>query len=371
MTAKFELYVPLYKRHRLRERAVWYVYPIWHTVSFTLIARKHLQVLRRVFRLYEIDELSFYHRDIYSQPLIFLHPYFFIAQKNPVELQNIIYRSKALIGIDVADSDALGRVAVQLANMAHAMVVPSTFSKEAYERSGVKVPVYVVPHPLDPEYYGPRQVPKHEFLRKLYEEKRKNRYIYVLFILIHSGERKGAPLVYEVMKEILKMYPNVKLVVKVGAFAGIHFEMLNKLTKYIFCAFLDTSDMVALFDMCDIYTGFSVGGGFEMNFLEAIARNCVCIAAGIGSWTDYLPDFCLVKKVHRVKVFPNADSINSIHCGYGYAVDVQAAIDKIKDVIENLDDYKARLREHWEKIKDRYTVESVGQQLVKIALKYL
>lgn len=359
------------KKNYLLLPPIWYVYPLWHKVSFTFVGKYHVEQLRRWFRVYEIDELAFYGRDIFTKPLVFLHPYFFIATKHPQMLFSMMEKFRALIGVDVADTDQLGKIAVQLANMTDGMIVPSTWCKEVYINSGVKVPVHVVPHGLSKIYYEPRKLPRDVYLRKLLEEKHKHKYIYVLFFLIHSSERKGVNDVYTVMKEIVKTYPNVKLVMKTGLMNTYHVERVRDLGGFIFSKFLDDHDLVALYDMCDIYLLFSRGGGFEMNGLEALSRGEVVLAGSKGSWTEYLPDFLLISKVHRVRFFPKTSPLYSIHCGYGYRVDIDEAVTKLKDVIENLDDYKARVREYWEKVKHRWSWDYVGEILKQVVEQYI
>ena len=359
------------RRRWLLSTPVWYVYPIWHTVSFTIVAKNHLRELKKYFRIYEIDELAFPLRDVYCKPVVIIHPYFFIVQRRPQLFFNKIPNFKAVIGIDVADTDQIGKIAVQLCNLATAMITHSTFCKEVYVKSGVKVPVYVVPHGLDKIFYEPRKTPQHKHLQELYKLKQKNKYIYILFFLWHSGERKGADLVYKVVKEISKMYSNVKLIIKVGIPMGYHYELLKSITKFIITDFLSQHDLVALYDMCDIYLLFSRGGGFELNGLEALSRGEVVLAGAKGSWTDYLPDFLLIKKVHRVKFWAHTNPITDFHCGYGYEVDVEEAINKLKEVIENLVDYKARVREYWNKVKHQWSWEAVGLKLKSIIEKYI
>jgi len=248
----------------LTSTPVYYVYPQWHTVSFTLVSHKHIEQLKKYFRLYAIDELAFPYRDIFCKPVCVIHPYFFIVQRNPQRFLYMLEKFKAVIGIDVADTDMIGRVGVQLANLANCMIVPSTFCKFAYERSGVKVPIHVVPHGLSKAYYDPRKLPTDKYLKHLLELKRKRNYIYVLFFLIHSGERKGVDLVYDVMREIVKMYNNVKLIVKIGVMNEYHKRIVESMGGFIFSKFLNEHNLIALYDMCDIYPLFSRGGGFEL-----------------------------------------------------------------------------------------------------------
>ena len=62
------------------------------------------------------------------------------------------------MAVDVCDSDRMSDYvsdyAVELLNRADAAIVPGRFCVEVYRASGVKVPVYRVPHGVDPEWYS-------------------------------------------------------------------------------------------------------------------------------------------------------------------------------------------------------------------------
>ena len=250
-------------REYFSKPVVWYVYPLWHKVSFTLVGQKHVEQLKKYYRLYEVDELSFLPRDIFVNPIVLIHPYFYIITRYTQLFFNYYDKFKAVIGIEVADSDRLSPYAIRLANMTHAIVVPSNFSKEAFINSGCKVPVYVVPHGISKLFFRPRRYPQHPLIRKLYELKQRDNLIYILFFLIHSGYRKGAHLVYVVLKEIQKTWKNVVLICKAGGFGGHDVQLLATLRSHIIVQWFSENDLVDLYDICDIYTLFSIGGGFE------------------------------------------------------------------------------------------------------------
>jgi len=42
----------------MAQRSIVYAYPQWHTVSFTLVAKKHIEQLRKYTKVYEWDEID-------------------------------------------------------------------------------------------------------------------------------------------------------------------------------------------------------------------------------------------------------------------------------------------------------------------------
>jgi glycosyltransferase involved in cell wall biosynthesis len=126
---------------------------------------------------------------------------------------------------------------------------------------------------------------------------------------------------------------------------------------------LSDYEKMALYDLADITLMFSRGGGFEVNALESLVRCTPVVTSSVGSWTDYVPPYLQVKVGERVKVFED----NAIHVGYGYKVDVEDALGKINDILENYDDYRARVEEWRSKVlKSEYRWDIVVKKLVEV-----
>jgi len=346
---------------------VWYVYPMWHRVSFTLVARKHLEQLKKRMRIHEIDELAFPHVSPHTRPVVLIHPYFYCMLRAAKFISRKLHRYGALIGIDVADSDHLSNLAVSMSYYARRMIVPSTFCKRVFERSGVTVPVDVVPHGLDMEWYEkPKQIGK--FFPELAKIKERKRIKFVLFFLWHSGYRKGDDLVIEWYKRLWKERKDVAIILKTGVKEAVQAQILRPFNCVHIFGWLTEEQKMELFDLADIYPLFSRGGAFEINGLEAIARLVPVLAAKGGAWEDYLPSWSLVDS-HRCKcVLPN----NPLHDGGGVEIEVEKAVDRAHIILDNLDDYRERLREHIEKrVKHVFNWEAVGERLYKIIVEVI
>jgi glycosyltransferase involved in cell wall biosynthesis len=128
---------------------------------------------------------------------------------------------------------------------------------------------------------------------------------------------------------------------------------------------LSDYEKMALYDLADVTLVFSRGGGFEHNALESLARGVPVVTSNRGSWTDYVPQFLQVKAGERVRVFEG----NVIHVGYGYRVDVESALDKINDILDNYEDYKAKVREWRDKVLvNEFRWDLIANKLASLVL---
>jgi glycosyltransferase involved in cell wall biosynthesis len=348
-----------------------YVYPAHSNISFALVARKHIEYLKRagVFDIFELDELTFPGFHPHIRYIAVLHPHIYIWHKvlsyynrkvdERLRDKAVLYLERfrnlyeELIAIDVCDSDRMSGYAVELLNNADRVVVPSSYCVDVYRSSGVKVPIYRIPHGVDPEWYSTSSFwdakpIKHvnPALAELYLYKARRGKKLLLFWLWHSPGRKGWPEVRQVYERLVKERGDVMLVLKTVHPNMPEFHEVMHLGAIQIYGWLSEYEKMALYDLADITLMFSRGGGFELSALESLARGVPVIASNIGSWVDYIPDFLLVRAGERVKVFEN----NAIHVGYGYKVGVEDAVGKIHDILENYNDYRARVEEWREKV---------------------
>ena len=341
--------------------------PFWHRVSFTLIAEKHIKYLRKYARIERIDELAFPHLLPACKPLVLLHPTFYPLSKYGRFIERKIHLYKGIIGFDVADSTRISTLAVSMTHYTNAMIVPSNFSRKAYIESGVRVPVHVVPHGVEPEWF---ETPRDSFrsFPDLLELKKSKNLKYLLFFCIHSEYRKGADLVLEFYSRLRRERSDVTLIVKTLTPDGLIQPTVRKLGGIVVAGWLTEEQKMELYDLADIYLLFSRGGGFELNGLEALARGVPVIAGKGGSWEDYTPRWLLVDS----KPCPYVLKDNPIHVGSGVEVDIEKAVDLACRILDNLDDYKARVLEYRDRhLKGRFTWDKIARQILDIINIYM
>ena len=296
--------------------AIWYVYPMLRRLSFTVISIRHIQELERKFRVQEIDEDAFPIIVPHSRPIVFLHPFFYPMAKYGRMIAKKIYKYGALIGVDVADSNHISPLAVSMTNYATAMIVPSNFARQAYLRSGVKVPVYVVPHGVSNEYFKPR-TRDWGFLERYVRLKEKRGYIYLLHCVYHSDYRKGTDLVLKFYVELKKERRNVVLVLRTLTPNGPIQNIVRRFGGLIISGWMKNEDQIPIYDMCDIYLNFARGGGFELCLTPdeiVITEEGVKAIKDVKVGENVLTHKGEFKKVTKIYILPYNGEIVKIYC---------------------------------------------------------
>jgi len=341
---------------------IWYVYPLWKKISFTLASKQHIRHLRPHVHVEEIDEDAIAYTHITCNPIVLMHPYFYPMERHHERIARRLPHMRALIGLDVADTDALSWRAVELANMATAMIVPSNFSRRVYESSGVRVPVHVLPHGVGDEYFEtPRSPnPSPQAVASL----RKSRGIKMLLsYVLHSDYRKGLDILMTLYEMLRKERGDVALVIRDAG--GL--KLIHDGEKGIFSGWMTEKMKIELFDSADLFVLASRGGGFELPGLEALARGVPAIAAKGGSWEDYMPEWGLVPSRPSNRIFEG----NTIHVGKGVEMILEKAVDRALEILDNLDDYSARAQEYAEtRIRKEFTWRVIAERLLEIIWRY-
>jgi len=354
---------------------IWYVMPMFRQVSFSVIGMKHYEQLKKYFRISIVDELSFPFVQILTNPLILVQPFFYPFQKWEKKLAQKVFKTHALIGVDVADSDQISSYAVHLTNYATALIVPSKKAREAYINSGVKRPVHNLPHGVDKLWIDtPPQPPS--LFKHLAELKKKRNYKILLSYIIHSPWRKGLDLLLQYYQLLLNEYNNVLLVIKTAHGVGYFPETLtykggvlyHSMEGTVIKKWLSEKEKMELFDLSDLYVLTSRGGGWEHPPMEALARGIPTIGSTGGSWEDYLPDWLLVPSRPSGPVLHN----NPIHTGRGVEMLIEKAVDKTLDIFNNEEEYRVKVKEYIDKvIRQTFTWEKIGLKLRDIIKRYL
>ena len=272
-------------------------------------------------------------------------------------------------GFDVADSNRISRLAVDLINKIDLMIVPSNFSKTAYINSVVTTPIEVLPHGINDEFLrddfsdidniDKQQHTVNTNNINIVGLRRARRYgnILILYFVTHSEHRKGADLVSEVMRRIQKKYPNVLLVIKSGHDTSRTFNNINHIHIK---GWLDDRELRILYDSCDMCISPSRGGGFELNALEAASRGIPTLVTNGGCFTDLIDYFIPINLSSKItQPLPG----NAVHIGYGYEVDINDLEKKIIDTINRLEYWENHFKNNSKEIREKYSWVNISKIL--------
>jgi len=350
------------------------MYPMKRELSFTYIAEKHIELLRERFNVQPLHLTAFPSVATYSKFSGYVHPYFYPLTTNgeikEAVLKHRVDKIETLVGVDVADSNHMSRWAVDMANYATAFIVNSKWSYDAYVQSGVKVPVYVVPHGLENDWFRETRRPEHPTIRFLYEIKQRKNLFTILYFLWHSGWRKGADLASMLIDCIDKAGINYMLIIKKMDITDPGLKLFTKYKTFIVEGKLTRDWLIDLYDVADLVLLPSRGGSFEMSGLEALGRGVPVLMPNVGAWTEYTPPgldrYLWAKTKKMVPVLPG----NEIHDGLGAEWDPDDACVKFLLIYNNYKEVRAKVQEGIDWIKKNYTWEAIKPRLWQIHEKY-
>jgi len=317
-----------------------YFYPTYsQTDSFSIVARHHIQLLKKHITVYEISNNTRINYNFSNRDIIAFQPWLYIADKFIGKTVD----AKRTICIEVADSDELSALAVTRLQYCDRIIVPSKNNVEIFSKYFSRDMIYYIPHGI-------------------YKLKKEKNVIIIGTWVTHSEWRKGMDIVLAIYRTLKKMKKNVFLFVKSREKEPSYYTELMSLGGALNTGAISTLEKVAWYDTLDLYILGSRGGGFEITGLEAISRGVPVISADKGSWTEYLPEFSLMPSRRSEQVLPG----NMFHTGKGWEIDVKISMDKIVDIVDNIDTYKKKTTEWWNSIKDNYVWKN-KENIIKYA----
>ena len=359
--------------------AIYYLYPMQKAVSFRFIAEQHIRYLKNKLpnntKIVEGDVDTFDPTAWGLKRKLIIHPLFYpffdgvspTAKVKLGKLNQCLNKGYDIIAFDTADSDRISEKAVDLANKVTAIVVPSNFAKWVFEKSGVTVPLHVVPHGIPDEFMVDERTVTHPDLAKLKEMKDKNDWIFVHVNVTHSGGRKGIDLFAKAMSIVQRRNPNTIILAKRLEGLDPYLPLLRQLRCIEIGSYLDLDSYRQLYDLSDITVLASRGGGFEANAIESLARGVPTIVPNAGCFLDY------IKYAIPVRVTNNKPVVlpdNPIHVGRGWEIDVNELAKTILKVADNLSKYKRKARRNMKKIWKEYSWSRIADKIIKILVEY-
>jgi len=343
------------------------MYPIDQRVSFRLIAKKHVELLRNFgIEVIERNVRHFTHHHVGEVTIV--HPMFYPLVSTPWKMKWLIKKAKYLIGFDVCDTDRISNLASFVANMFDLVSVPCKFCKNVYRFSGVITQIEVLPHGVDDVFFREHREPNDPDLKRIASYRGRK----ILFFLWHSGFRKGADIVADAFARIVKEFGNVYLIVKTSELIDPFTQFLMHIPNVIFFnKWLSEDDLVDLYDICDIVVVPSRGGGFELNALEGLARGKIVVVSQWGSFDDYCKECLRVTTKNLIDLFMGDCQAKMIHSGKGVNPDSFDLYQKLKYALQMYDVLLKRFKVLQRVVRENYNWKTIGKQLYDMVRPFL
>jgi glycosyltransferase involved in cell wall biosynthesis len=240
---------------------------------------------------------------------------------------------------------------VENANKVDYLFTPSKLSKKRIENMGVKKPVFVLPHGIDPEVFKYTERTKTDIFKFLY--------------VGECSDRKGIFHLLKAFTDLFKNNPKVELHIKSNTdmlfYNSKEVQDIIKDYKNIFWHIgnVGHDEVIKLYKECHAYVYPSRGDSFGMTLLEAMACGLPIITTKLPGATDVVDG-----KVTYIKSKIIPVQGHPWFKGEWGEPDLEDLKSKMKSLYENYDtsklkEYSDFIRENysWEKIVDKFEQE--------------
>lgn len=243
------------------------------------------------------------HRTIRRLNIDTIHAHWIIPQGLIAAIYKMLFNRKINIVMTSHGGDILGLqsnimrlIKRWVVNKAAAITVVSNALKKQVKELGMSndVPVEVISMGVDLDSFHPDK----------YDESLKRKYGITGAVLLFAGrltEKKGVRYLVEAMPEVLKSYPDVKLMVvgygeEEGSLKRLAVNLGLMDENIIFTGAILNSELPKYYATADIFIGPSIvakdgdSEGFGLVFVEALGSGCAVIASDLPAISDIVID---------------------------------------------------------------------------------
>lgn len=281
--------------------------------------------------------------------ICFSFPNAFTSLINPIKIGYTEWETDKLPSIPCDWSGQTGN-SVDIINKLNMLWVACNHNKKLFEREGVKIPIEVIPHGVNPEQYPLMKRPK--------------RKTFTFLMLGTLNLRKDPGMALNAFLSLFKDNPDVRIIFKTqsGGMGSIEFpenkniKIIDKLATH--------EDMISYYWEADAFVFPSRGEGFGLPPVEAMATGLPCIFTDHTGMSDYAnPEINYPIKVgQKIPVVRYPKKWGNV--GNWYVADYEDLKAKMKYVVEHREEaYKKGLKaSEW--VRNNLTYKHTAQKMI-------
>ena len=281
-------------------------------------------------------------------------------------------RSKFPMGYTIFEMPQIPSGWVAPCNRMATILTGSAYARDAFIRSGVSVPVHVLPHAIDVEAFSPSAVPW----------KIENRRTFAFLSVLDFHARKA-------WKETLRAYwtafgPDDDVCLILKAFFGgfdeaSKMDIARRIAAYrqelglaktspilLYGYAVPAKDMSGLYRAADAYVGIS-REGFGLSYAEAMACGLPCIGPEVGGTREFMtPDNSFLVRytgdepiaLEMVRAYPSFEGLTWATHSWEHLAET------MRHVVEDADDRQARAEQGMADVRAKLNFRTIGERIV-------
>lgn len=263
--------------------------------------------------------------------------------------------AKRRIGYTMLEVDGVPANWVQYCNnYLTELWVPSTFNAQTFKKSGVRIPIRVVPLGTDVDRYNP-------FIKALLPPTDKHRFLSVC----EMGERKNVHMLMRAFQTEFKKNEPVELILKVYS-NDPTINVEKELKQYdlrnvvLLSEFYDIHQIGSLFASADCFALPSSGEGWGLPYSEAMACGLPVIGTGWSANTDFMnhENSYLI----NVKQIISAVARCQLYTGFNWALPDEEHLRRLmRHVFQNRDEARLKGQKASRHILENYSLVKAGE----------
>lgn len=254
---------------------------------------------------------------------------------------------------------------VQMNNM-DSILTASQFNKSVFESHGVKRPIHLVPHCFDEELFNKKV-------------KAPGRYNQTTFISIGAWKaRKNWETLIKAWYQAFELRHEVCFLIKTNKPHELkclvqHIkktsEWRSKPTAPIYCEdepVCNFEDIPKILRKGDIYISASLGEGFEISGLHAMALGIPVITTRFGGVLEYAKaDLCTYLEPQKYRSIPVMDGIPQLNNCIWPHLTIGEISNKMRQVMHEVKDREVKAEKAYRYVHEKFSYQTIGAKLLE------